>query len=75
MRGSQLLTAIDLPGLSDSGPSDLRALLTTSFVLVSAGMVIGVFGHLTQLKAVVATGIALVFCGAAFFVIAVGQFG
>ena len=75
MRGSQLLAAIDLPGLSDSGPSDLRALLTTSFVLVTAGMVIGVLGHLTQLKAVVATGIALVFCGAAFFVIAVGQFG
>ncbi len=75
MRGSQLLTAIDLPGLSDSGPSDLRALLTTSFVLVTAGMVIGVLGHLTQLKAVVATGIALVFCGAACFVIAVGQFG
>jgi hypothetical protein len=75
LRGSQLLTAIDLPGLSDSGPSDLRALLTTSFVLVTAGMVIGVLGHMTQLKAVVATGVALVFCGAAFFVVAVGQFG
>ena len=75
MHGSQLLTAIDLPGLSDSGPSDLRALLTTSFVLVTAGMVIGVLGHLTQLKPVVAAGVALVFGGAAFFVIAVGQFG
>jgi hypothetical protein len=75
LHGSQLLTAIDLPGLSDSGPSDLRALLTTSFVLVTAGMVIGVLGHLTQLKPVVAAGVALVFGGAAFFVIAVGQFG
>jgi hypothetical protein len=58
-----------------SGSEDLHSLLTASFVLVGAGMVIGVLGHLTQLKVVVATGIALVFCGAAFFVIAVGQFG
>ena len=58
-----------------SGPEDLHSLLTASFVLVASGMVIGVLGHLTQLKAVVATGVALVFCGAAFFVIAVGQFG
>jgi hypothetical protein len=58
-----------------SGSDDLHSLLTASFVLVGAGMVIGVLGHLTQLKVVVATGIALVFCGAAFFVIAVGQFG
>ena len=58
-----------------SGSEDLHSLLTASFVLVGAGMVVGVLGHLTQLKAVVATGVALVFCGAAFFVIAVGQFG
>jgi len=58
-----------------SGSEDLHSLLTASFVLVAAGMVIGVLGHLTQLKAVVATGIALVFCGAAFFIVAVGQFG
>jgi hypothetical protein len=58
-----------------SGSDDLHSLLTASFVLVGAGMVVGVLGHLTQLKAVVATGVALVFCGAAFFVIAVGQFG
>ena len=58
-----------------SGSEDLHSLLTASFVLVGAGMVIGVLGHLTQIKAVVATGIALVFCGAAFFIIAVGRFG
>jgi hypothetical protein len=60
-----------LPG----SPDDLHSLLTASFVLVGSGMVIGVIGHLTQLKAVVATGIALVFAGGLFFVIAVGQFG
>jgi hypothetical protein len=58
-----------------SSPDDLHSLLTASFVLVGAGMAIGVIGHITQLKAVVATGIALVFAGALFFVVAVGQFG
>jgi hypothetical protein len=38
-------------------------------------MVIGILGHLTQLRAVVAGGVAMVFAGAVFFVIAVGQFG
>jgi hypothetical protein len=58
-----------------SSPDDLHSLLTASFVLVGSGMVLGVIGHLTQLKGVVATGIALVFAGAAFFLVAVGQFG
>jgi hypothetical protein len=58
-----------------SGPDDLHSLLTASFVLLGAGLVLGALGHLTQLKPVVATGIALVFVGAAFFVVAVGQFG
>jgi hypothetical protein len=44
-------------------------------VLVSVGMVLGILGHITQLKPLVAAGIALVFAGAAFFVVAVGQFG
>jgi hypothetical protein len=73
--GSLFLAQVDLPGLGDAGPDDLRSLLTASFVLVAGGMVLGVLGHITQLKALVATGIALVFAGAAFFVVAVGQFG
>jgi hypothetical protein len=64
-----------MPGLGDAGPDNLHALLRTSFILLGAGLVLGVLGHLTQLKAMVATGIALVFVGAAFFVVAVGQFG
>jgi hypothetical protein len=61
--------------LDVAGPDDLRSLVTASFVLVATGMVLGVLGHMTQLKAVVGTGIALVFAGAVFFVVAVGQFG
>ena len=75
MCGWHILLAVDLPGLGEAGPDDLRSLLTASFVLLTIGMVLGVLGHLTQLKALVATGIALVFAGAAFFVVAVGQFG
>jgi hypothetical protein len=73
--GSLLLAQVDIPGLGEAGPDDLRSLLNASFVLVTAGLVLGVLGHLTQLRGLVATGVALVFAGAAFFVIAVGQFG
>ena len=75
MLGSHLLLALDLPGLGEAGPDDLHSLLNASFVLVAVGMVLGVLGHITQLKALVITGIAMVFAGAAFFVVAVGQFG
>jgi hypothetical protein len=44
-------------------------------VLLAGGMVLGVLGHITQLRGLVIAGIALVFAGAAFFVVAVGQFG
>jgi hypothetical protein len=54
---------------------DLHSLLTASFVLLGSGMVLGALGHLTQLKALVATGVALVFAGAGCFVWAVGQYG
>jgi hypothetical protein len=59
----------------NAGPDELRWLLTASFVLLGAGMVVGILGHLTQLKVVVGTGVAMVFAGAVFFVVAVGQFG
>ncbi len=75
MAGSLLLAQVDLPGLGEAGPDDLRSLLTATFVLLAAGMVLGVLGHITQLKGLVIAGIAVVFAGAAFFVIAVGQFG
>ena len=75
MLGSHLLVAVDLPGLGEAGPDNLRSLLTASFVLLATGMVLGALGHLTQLKPLVAIGIALVFTGAAFFVVAVGQYG
>lgn len=54
---------------------DLHSLLTASFVLLGSGLLLGALGHLTQLKVVVGIGIALVFAGAACFLIAVGQYG
>jgi cytochrome c oxidase subunit IV len=59
----------------NAGPDELRWLLTASFVLLGGGLVVGVLGHLTQLRAVVVAGVAMVFAGAVFFVIAVGQYG
>jgi hypothetical protein len=54
-----------------SGSEDLHSLLTASFVLVGAGMVIGVLGHLTGSKTIVVTGITLVFAAVLFVPLAV----
>jgi hypothetical protein len=70
-----VLAQVDLPGLGQEGPDDLRALLTTSFALLAVGFVVGVIGHVTQLRALVAAGIMLVFAATVFFVLAVGEYG
>jgi hypothetical protein len=66
---------VDLPGLGDAGPDDLRSLLTATFALITAGMLLGTLGHITQLRGLVAAGIGLVFVGGALFLLAVGQYG
>jgi NADH:ubiquinone oxidoreductase subunit 6 (subunit J) len=70
-----LLAQVDLPGLGREGPDDLRSLLFTSFALLAIGFVIGIIGHMTQIRSLVATGIVLIFVATAFFIIAVGQYG
>ena len=70
-----MLAQVDLPGLGQEGPDDLRALLTTSFALLAVGFVVGVIGHVTQLRALVAAGIMLIFVATVFFVLAVGEYG
>jgi hypothetical protein len=70
-----LLAQVDLPGLGQEGPDDLRSLLTMSFILLAVGFVIGVIGHITQVRGLVITGISLIFIATAFFVVAVGQYG
>jgi hypothetical protein len=69
------LAQVDLPSLGREGPADLRTLLTISFVLLPVGFAIGVLGHLTGIRALVATGVGVILVASAFFVIAVGQFG
>jgi hypothetical protein len=71
----RLLAQVDLPSLAGEGPDDLRALLTTAFILFPVGFAIGVLGHLTGIRALVAIGVAIVLAASAVFVIAVGQFG
>ena len=70
-----LLAQVDLPGLGRKGPDDLRSLLFTSFALLAIGFVIGIVGHVTQIRSLIATGILLIFVATAFFIIAVGQYG
>jgi hypothetical protein len=70
-----LLAQVDLPGLGQEGPDELRSLLTMSFILLTLGFVIGVIGHVTQLRAVVIAGILIIFAATAFFVVAVGEYG
>jgi hypothetical protein len=70
-----VLAQVDLPGLGREGPDDLRALLATSFALLTIGFVVGVIGHITQIRTLVAAGIMLVFVATGFFVLAVGEYG
>jgi hypothetical protein len=70
-----LLVAIDLPSLSSKGPDQLHWLITTSFILLAGGMVIGVIGRIVASRAVVAVATVLILVGAAMFLVAVGRYG
>jgi hypothetical protein len=70
-----LLAQVDLPGLGQEGPDDLRSLLTTSFILLAVGFVIGVIGHVTQVRGLVIVGISVIFVATGFFLVAVGEYG
>jgi hypothetical protein len=65
----------DLPGLGDEGPGDLGSLLNLCFILLVAGFAVGVVGHITRSRTLVAIGIAVVMVGSAVFVLAVGRYG
>jgi hypothetical protein len=67
--------AVDLPGLGQEGPDDLRSLLTVCFVLMFAGFAIGTVGHLTRSRTLVGIGVSIVLIGTTAFVLAVGRFG
>jgi hypothetical protein len=70
-----LLAQIDLPSLSSKGPDQLRWLLTTSFILLPGGMVIGIIGRIVESRAVVAVGTVLILAGGAAFLVAAAQYG
>lgn len=75
MLAAWLAQGPDLPGLGEEGPGDVGSLLNLCFILLVAGFVIGVLGHLTRTRALVAIGIAVVMVGSAVFVFAVGRYG
>jgi hypothetical protein len=65
----------DLPGLGDEGPNDLESLLTWCFILLVAGFAIGVLGHMTRSRTLVAVGVSVVMIGSVVFVLAIGRYG
>jgi hypothetical protein len=65
----------DLPGLGDEGPGDVGSLMNLCFILFVAGFAVGVLGHLTRSRTLVAIGILVVMVGSGVFVLAVGRYG
>jgi hypothetical protein len=65
----------DLPGLGEEGPGDLGSLLNLCFILLVVGFAVGVLGHLTRSRALVAIGVTVVMVGSGLFVLAVGRYG
>ena len=75
MLAAWLAQGPDLPGLGDKGPNDLGGLLNLCFILLVAGFGIGVLGHLTRSRTIVAIGVLVVMVGSAAFILAVGRYG
>ena len=75
MLAAWLAQGPDLPGLGDRGPDDLQSLLRLCFILLIAGFGVGVLGHLTRSRTLVAIGITVVMLGSAAFILAVGRYG
>ena len=75
MLAAWLAQGPDLPGLGDKGPNDLGSLLNLCFILLLAGFGIGVLGHLTRSRTIVAIGVLVVMVGSAAFIVAVGRYG
>jgi hypothetical protein len=65
----------DLAGLGEEGPGGLESLLTLCFVLMGAGFVVGLLGHIIRSRVLVAIGIVLVMAGTVVFALAVGRYG
>jgi hypothetical protein len=70
-----LLAQIDLPSLSSEGPDQLRALITTSSILLLGGLALGTIGKIVKSRAVVAVATVLILTGAGLFVVAIAQYG
>ena len=75
MLAAWLAQGPDLPGLGDEGPGDVGSLMNLCFILLAGGFAIGVLGHLTRSRTLVAIGVSVVMVGSAVFVLAVGRYG
>jgi hypothetical protein len=70
-----LLAQIDLPGLGEEGPEDLKQLLNLFYVLFGLGFLVGLLGHLFDSRVLRAVGIAMIMLATLAFLAAVGGYG
>jgi hypothetical protein len=70
-----MLAAIAALDFSEQGSDSLASLLNGSFVLIGVGFAIGVLGHLSGIRGLVALGIVVVMAGGGMFLVAALQFG
>jgi hypothetical protein len=67
-----VLGQINLPG---EGPNDLEQMLTAFYLMMGAGFLIAITGHVFQSRTLVIAGIVLIFTGTAVFMVAIGSYG
>ncbi len=70
-----IVAQVALPDSGQEGSDDLQRLLDLFYVLVGAGFLVAVAGHLFQSRTLVIVGIAMFFIGTAVFMAAVGAYG
>ena len=69
------LAQVDLPSLGQEGPDDLQRLIRIFGVLLGAGFLVAIVGHMTKSRTLVIIGVGLVFMATFVFMVAVGSYG
>ena len=64
--------SLDAPG---EGSEGFQRLMTAFTILMGAGFIFGILGHIVKVKAMVLAGILMVFAATTLFLIAVAQHG
>jgi hypothetical protein len=66
------LPSLEAPG---EGSEGFQRMMSLFAILMGLGFLIGIFGHIVKVKAMILGGILLVFAATALFLVAVAQHG